>query len=172
MTKPNPVSAYRRLGTRKSVVAAASALLLLVLAAGAAAYWTSNGSGTGSATTAASAQALVVNQTSTLSGLAPGIAAKAIAGNFDNPNDAPTYVNAVTVSIASVTKDPAAPAGTCDSTDYTLANATMAVNSAVPAGTGKGSFSGASIQFNTKAGVNQDACKGATVKLAYAVDNS
>jgi hypothetical protein len=169
MTQSAPLPTGRRRGTRRSVVVAAATALLLVLAAGAAAYWTSNGSGTGSATTAASAQALVVNQTSTLSGLAPGVAPKAIAGNFDNPNDAPTYVNAVTVGIASVTKDAGAPAGTCDSTDYTLANATMTVNSAVAAGTGKGAFSGATIQFNSKAGVNQDACKGATVSLAYTI---
>ena len=45
---------------------------------------------------------------------------------------------------------------------------TMAVNAEVPAGTGQGQFTGATIQFNNKA-TNQDGCKGATVNLAYAI---
>jgi hypothetical protein len=75
----------------------------------------------------------------------------------------------VTVSISSVTKAGGAPAGTCDATDYTLANAAMTVNADVPAGNGTGSWTGATIQFNNKPATNQDACKGATVNLAYTV---
>ena len=44
----------------------------------------------------------------------------------------------------------------------------MSVNAEVAAGTAKGSFTGATIRFNDKA-TNQDACKGATVGLAYAI---
>jgi hypothetical protein len=78
------------------------------------------------------------------------------------------FVTSVTASIASVSKAQSAPAGTCDASDFTLANTTMAVNSEIPTGNGVGSFTGATIQFNNKA-TNQDACKGATVNLAYSI---
>jgi len=140
--------------------------LTLAIAAGAYAYWTAGGSGTGSATTAAGTSALTANQTSVLSGMYPGDSAQTISGNFDNPNSGPVYVTSVTVSISSVTGG-AGPS--CDSTDYTITGATMAVGAQVPAGSGVGSFTGATIQFNNKAGSNQDDCKGATVNLAYSI---
>jgi len=55
----------------------------------------------------------------------------------------------------------------CDATDYTLAGAAMAKNAEVPADD-TGTWTGATIKFNNKA-TNQDACKGATVNLAYTV---
>ena len=75
----------------------------------------------------------------------------------------------MTASIAGVTKGDGAPAGVCDATDYTLANATMAVNAPIPAGNAQGSWTGATIKFNDKSGVNQDGCKGATVTLTYTI---
>ena len=125
------------------------------------------GAGTGTAATGTVANVTVV-QTSVVSGMAPGDSAQALSGNFTNPNAGPVYVGTVTASISSVTKAGGAPAGTCDASDYTLANAVMTVNTEVPAGTAQGSWSGASIKFNNKAS-NQDACKGATVNLAYTV---
>jgi hypothetical protein len=56
----------------------------------------------------------------------------------------------------------------CGSTDFTLANATMTVNAEIPAGSSQGAWTGATIHFNDKAS-NQDACKGATVNLAYLI---
>ena len=52
-------------------------------------------------------------------------------------------------------------------TDYTLANAVMTVNAQVAVGARVGSWSGATIAFNNKAGENQDDCKNATVNFAY-----
>lgn len=98
----------------------------------------------------------------------PGDSAQTLSGNFNNPNPGLAYVGTVTASISSVTKAAGAPAGTCDATDFTLANAAMTVNAEVPTGNAKGSWSGATIKFNNKA-TNQDACKGATVNLAYAI---
>ena len=140
----------------------------LVVAGAAFAYWTAGGSGGGTASTAGAQSALTANQTTTLTAMYPGDSAQTISGNFDNTNSGPIYVNTVTVSIASVTKAAGAPAGTCDATDYTLASAAMTVNNEIAAGTGKGSFTGATLKFNNKA-TNQDACKGATVNLAYAI---
>lgn len=44
----------------------------------------------------------------------------------------------------------------------------MTVNADVPAGLGKGTWTGATIRFNNTA-TNQDSCKGARVNLAYAI---
>lgn len=143
-------------------------VVALAVAGAALAYWTAGGSGSGSGSAAGAQTGLTANQTTVLSPMYPGDSAQTISGDFDNPNSGPIQVSTVTVSIASVVKAGGAPAGTCDATDFTLANAAMSVNAQVPAGTGVGSFSGATIKFNNKAS-NQDACKGATVNLAYAI---
>ena len=145
-----------------------SALVLgLVLVGGgiAFAYWTVTGSGSGTGATGDNA-AITINQTSTVTNLRPGGPAQELEGDFTNTNGGPVYVTSVTASIASVTKAAGAPTGTCDATDYTLTGATMTVDAEVPAGANQGSWSGATIAFNNKA-TNQDACKGATVNLAY-----
>lgn len=142
---------------------------VLVLGGGVAfAYWTAGGTGTGSATTGTNAAVTVVQDT-VVSAMGPGVAAQELSGTFTNPNSGPVYVGTVTVSIGSVAKAGGAPAGTCDATDYTLTGTAMAVNAQVPAGTAQGSWGGATIAFNNKPGVNQDACKGATVNLTYTI---
>jgi hypothetical protein len=144
-------------------------VLALTVGGAALAYWTAGGSGTGSGSAAGAQSALVANQTTSLAAMYPGDSPQTIAGNFDNPNSGPIFVGSVTASISSVTKAAGAPAGSCDASDFTLSSATMNVNAEVPAGNGKGSFTGATIQFNNKPAANQDACKGATVNLAYAI---
>ena len=72
------------------------------------------------------------------------------------------------MAIASVTKPANAAAGTCDASDYALSNAVMAVNTDLTPGQTV-SFTGATLGFNNKAS-NQDACKGATVNLAYSTN--
>jgi hypothetical protein len=99
--------------------------------------------------------------------MAPGDTAQTLSGNFTNTNSGPVYVASVTASISSVTFG-GVPAVGCDATDYTLANPIMTVGAQVPAGTAQGAWTGATIQFNNKA-TNQDACKGATVNLAYTI---
>ncbi len=158
MRKPN----------KKSVAIMVAAVTVVAAGGAAFAYWTAGGSGTGTGATAASNSNVTVVQTSTVTAMQPGDAAQTLTGKFNNPNTGPAYVGTVTASIASVTKDPGAVAGTCDATDYTLANAAMTVNAEVPAGTAVGNWTGATIKFNNKA-TNQNQCKGATVNLAYAV---
>jgi hypothetical protein len=143
-------------------------ILTLALAGVAYAYWTAGGSGTGSAS-AGDTVDVTANQTTVLTPMYPGDSPQTISGDFDNPNSGPVYITDVTVSIASVTKAVGAPAGTCDASDFTLTGASMAVGAEVPAGNGQGAFTGATIQFNNKAATNQDACKNATVSLAYSV---
>ena len=153
---------------RKAVVVLVAILLALVGAGAAYAYWTVGGTGAGTAATGTTADITAV-QISTVSDMRPGDSAQTLSGNFDNANSGPVYVATVTAAIASVDKDPGAPAGTCDASDYTLANAVMTVGAEVPAGNGKGAWTGATLKFNDKAGTNQDACKGATVNLTYTI---
>ena len=159
MRKPN----------KKSAAIMIAALAVIVGGGAAYAYWTAGGSGTGSATTSASTSNVTVVQTSTVTAMQPGDSAQTLSGNFNNPNSGPAYVATVTAAIGSVTKAGGAPAGTCDSTDYTLANAAMTVDAEIPAGSAQGAWTGATVKFNNKAGVNQNACKGATVNLTYTV---
>jgi hypothetical protein len=152
--------------SKKRPIAILTAILVLVGGGAAYAYWTVGGSGTGSATTAATAQSVTVVQTSTVSGIAPGTTAQTLSGTFTNPNNASVYVTSVTAAISGVVKASGAVAGTCDATDYTLTNATMTVGQQVGAGSGQGTWSGATLAFTNKA-TNQDQCKGATVTLSY-----
>ena len=132
----------------------------MLLAGGAAfGYWSITGSGTGDANTG-TVVAVDVNQTSTVTGLAPGLAAQALSGNFDNPNSGPVYVASVTAAVTSTDK-----VG-CGATDYTIAG-TATVNAQIPAGNNQGAWSGLTIAFNNKAGTNQDACKNAVVTITY-----
>ncbi len=157
--------ALRAKKTKK--IAILSTVVVLGTSVAAFAYWTAGGSGTGTATTGTVVPITAV-QTSTISAMAPGDSAQTLSGNFTNTNAGPIYVATVTASIASVHQGGILAVG-CDATDYTLADAVMTVDAEVPAGTAKGAWTGATIKFNNKAGVNQNACKGATVNLAYAI---
>jgi hypothetical protein len=150
---------------KKTVAIAIVGVVILGGSLAAYAYWTTTGSGSGSATTGTTS-AITAVQTSTISGLRPGGSAQTLSGNFTNTSNSggTVYVTSVTASIASVTPL----SGTCTASDYTLSNAVMTVGADVIAGTGVGSWTGATLAFNNKV-TNQDDCKGATVALAYAI---
>jgi hypothetical protein len=152
----------RKISGRKLLVAGVATAVIAGGAGAALAYWSTTGTGAGSASTSTGASDLDIEQTSTISGLAPGVAPQPISGTVANNASNKAYVNTVTVSIASVTGG----AGSCDASDYTLANPTMSIGQDVPSG-GTVNFGGATLAFNDKA-TNQDGCKGATVNLAYA----
>lgn len=114
--------------------------------------------------------AFTIAQTSVITGLAPGMPAVRIDAVGTNTGDTSIFVEMVEVRVSSVTKAPLAVAGTCDATDYLVENPQMPVNETVlPAGSVE--FGGATIGFNDRQ-TNQDACKGATVHLAYDVRES
>jgi hypothetical protein len=146
-----------------AAVAAGTAVVALV-GTGAMAYWTATGSGTGAASTSAGASNLVVTQTSTNAGLAPGVAASGITVTVQNQAANSAFVSQVVASIAGIT----GAAGSCDTGDYTLSNPIMTNGAGELAAGAVATFSGATIGFHDKDS-NQDGCKGATVNLAYAV---
>jgi len=158
-----PALADRKNKRRATKIVALTAAL--VVAGGAAfAWWTAGGSGTGSASTG-NVSGITVVQTSVVTGLAPGLPAQTLSGTFLNPNSGPVYVSSVSVSISSVVKAGGAPAGTCDATDYVITGSPLTINAQVLADDST-TWSGPQIAFVNKAS-SQDACKGATVNLAY-----
>lgn len=156
-----------KFGKKKIVAGAIVAVATIAGSFAAYAYWSAGGSGTGTAATGTNV-AISAVQTSTVTAMAPGDSAQSLNGTFLNTNTGPVYVSTVTASISSVVKDGGAVAGTCDATDYTLAGAVMTINAEALAND-TSTWTGATIKFNNKAGTNQDACKLATVNLAYVI---
>jgi hypothetical protein len=156
---------------KRTVLKKRTAVATLAVAAVAAvgyAYWTADGTGTGSVSTG-STSAITVKQTSTISNLYPGGPAQTLSGNFDNPNSGSIYVGSVTASVSSVDKATGV-TGTCSKDDYIIGG-TANVDNRVPAGNAKGAWTGLTIRLDDT-NTNQDACKGATVNIAYTTQTS
>ena len=145
---------------KKRTLVLLTVAVVLAIGGVAFAYWTNTGSGTGTATTGSN-QSVVINQTSTITGLAPGQPAQTLSGNFDNPNSGPVFVSSVTAVVTGTDVGAA-----CDATNYTIGGAAP-VNAQIPAGDGVGGWTGLTIAFNNKPDVNQDACKNAVVSIQY-----
>jgi hypothetical protein len=145
-------------------------VIVLGASTGAAAYWATSGSGSGDAA-AGTSESVTITQTSTPSGLYPGGPAAALAGAFDNTNDGPVVVRSVSAAVSSITRTAVAIAAglPCTVGEYQLNGFPVTVGTAIPSGTGVGSWTGGSIQL-LDSGANQDGCKGATVNLAYTSD--
>ncbi len=163
----------RNLSKKAKTIIAGAAIAGLASAGGAYAYWTTTGAGTGTAATSAGlASQLTVHQTSTIENMFPGDAAQTIRATVKNTGTQSGYVSRVVVSIDHVTLADGVTLGTpstCSATDYTLDGVTMDLTPgedlAVDATSSE--FSGATLKFFDKT-TNQNACKGATVHLAYA----
>ncbi len=150
--------------TKKTTAVIVGTVLVLAGAGAAYAYWTNSGTGTGSASTGNNA-ALTVNQTSVVTGMAPGVAPQSLSGTFDNPNPGSVFVKTVVATVTSTG------AVGCTASDYTIAGTSViggaapGVGANVPAGNA-GTWSGLTIAFNDTAS-NQDACKNAVVTIGY-----
>jgi hypothetical protein len=150
-----------RLLKRKAVVVAMALAMVVGTSATAFAWWSSGGTGGGSASAADPGTGTVtVNQTSTTSGLFPDGPHAELKGNFDNNSGSKLYVSQVAATIADVDKPG------CGVENFVLEPATTPVNLNLDPGTGVGSWSGIKIRM-VDTGLNQDACKGATVALEY-----
>jgi hypothetical protein len=152
----------RRVSRKKKVVI--STVAMVGLGGAAFAYWTTTGAGTGAADTG-DVQAVKVNQTSVVTGLAPGSGTQPLSGNFDNPNSGPAYVTAITGTVTEVNDALGDTITGCDADDYTIAG-TGLVGADVPAGNAVGSWGNLTIAFNNT-GANQDVCKNAQVVISY-----
>jgi hypothetical protein len=153
-----------RFKKRTWVLAAVVAVIAAMASIGAYAYWTTSGSGSGSASTGADT-GVVVNQTSTNTGLYPG-GSTALSGNFTNPASFNQYVTSVSASIPafSVQADNTKPA--CTEADFFISGSPTAVGQQITPGPANGSWSGISLNM-TNTTANQDNCKNVSVAIAY-----
>jgi hypothetical protein len=160
---PGRGTVMSKLSHKKKIAALAAAVVVAAGAGAAYAYWTQGGAGTGSATTGTTT-AVVVNQTNAaVTGLFPGGPAGALSGNFNNPNSGPVAIGVVTASVTA-TSVPA-----CDATWYEIVGTATPASQTLASGSGVGSWSGLSVRLNNDLAVNQDACKGASITITYAV---
>jgi len=170
--------------TKKTLAVTSVAVLL---GSGAAyAYWTTTGSGTATSTTAASLATLTTTQNGSVTAMSPGSAVQDVDFTVNNSAASPQYVTTIAMSITTIKWTSAAGAGTgvtqadhpalatatgCSSSDFTLTQPVAGVD--IP--TAGLAFtqattprkSGRIVMINS--GSNQDACKGTTVALAFAL---
>jgi hypothetical protein len=165
---------FRSMLTKKRMLTAFAAVGVLAVAVTAFAYWTTSGSGTGSAT--AGSDAGVTASGDPADGIYPGSSVPVTTTVTNSSSSQSQFVTNlhVTISIDSAHagdgclaswftyKADSQPSG--DSNPHSVALNTELASSA--------STTVAGHVFMSDPNTNQDACKGATVKLAYAVDNS
>lgn len=147
--------------THHRKITAIAVVAVLMAAAGAYAYWTQAGSGTGSATTATTTDDLVIEQTTSVVGLAPGGAAQALSGTIENTSTGTVRPASVTASL--VPGD--LPSG-CVAADFTINNPTTTLPIGDILAGATGNWSGPTIQMNNTA-VSQDGCKADTLVVTY-----
>jgi hypothetical protein len=138
---------------------------LLVVCGVALAYWTQSGAGAGSASGGATA-AIVVNQTSAVTGLYPGGPAVPLAGTFTNSNSGAVNISALTATVrafASHAVDATKP--DCTQADFAIGGSSGA--NVVPVGTSVGAWSGLTVRMVDN-GLNQDNCKNVAITIDYA----
>jgi hypothetical protein len=160
--------------TRKRVLAAVSAVGILVVAVAAFAYWTTSGSGSGSATAGSDAGVTVAGNPA--DGIYPG-GNKAVTTVITNSSS--TQAQYVTNLHVTISIDSAHATAGCLAADFTYkadseasgaSNPhTVSLNQEIAAGS---TLSVPGKVYMADTAVNQDACKGATVNLAYSVNNS
>ena len=147
--------------TRKATITVVTAALVLGVGGTAFAYWTQVGSGTGGAATGTTVP-LIVNQTTVVTGLYPGVTPVTLSGTFDNPNAGEVKAGAVSATVTGTS------VVGCDKAWYTIGGTSTPATQIVAAGTGKGTWTGLTVGLVNNA-VNQDACKSATITIAYTV---
>ena len=100
-----------------------------------------------------------------ITGLAPGVASKPLAGSITNPAGSGSDFHVSGLS-ATITVDAAHVTAGCATSDYTLVQPSGVTGDLAPGASLP--FSSGSIVFNNKV-TNQDFCKGATVTINYTV---
>jgi hypothetical protein len=150
---------------KRRSVAVGLFLVFALCAGGAYAYWTNTGSGSGTATTSNPANGQLTVSGSAITGLAPGVAAKTLAGSITNPSTSTSDFHVSGLS-ATISIDAAHVTAGCGTSDYTLVQPSGVTGDLAPGANLP--FSSGTIAFNNKA-TNQDFCKGATVTINYTV---
>ena len=114
---------------------------------------------------AAGGPSLTIRQTSSMTGLAPGVSPVAITGAVTNTGSATVFVTAVTVTVGTVVSAGAASPNSCGKADFVVVDASMTVGRALAPGESV-AFGGARIGLRDRP-TNQDGCQRAVVSLHY-----
>jgi hypothetical protein len=157
---------------QKATVAAVTLLALTGTGTVAFAFWTTDGSGTGAASTAAGETSVFKVVGDVPLAMYPGDSDQTITATVTNTSATTSY--RVASLKAFVTTDKAG----CDGTDYNINGSTTAVDAAtavtiaiVPKDLAAlevdNQTADYTIRFNNKAATNQDVCKGALVTVNY-----
>ena len=160
--------------TKKRVLSALTVISILAIAVSAFAYWTTSGSGSGSATAGNDAGVTVSGDPA--NGIYPGSDVTVTSTITNSSTTQAQHVNSLHVAISI---DATHAGNGCDASWFTYkadseatgaSNPhTVALDTDIPA-SGSHTVDGKVFMANTTS--NQDACKGATINLAYTVDNS
>ncbi|EON22601.1 hypothetical protein CF8_3456 [Nocardioides sp. CF8] len=143
---------------------------LLLLGAGSAAIvlgWQAPGPPEESGCTSSTPD-ITVTQTSSMVGLAPGVAPVPVTGRLVNRSHESAHITTVDVRITSVASRHLSSSGVCTASDYQLIHPRMPVRLNLSPGSST-PFAGSFIGFANKPS-NQDACQGAVVHLLYTVN--
>ena len=165
---------FRNKFTKKRVLAALSVVGVLAVAVTAFAYWTTSGSGSGSATAGSDAGVTVSGDPA--NGIYPGGSAAVTSTVTNSSSTQKQFVTNlhVTISIDSVHAGNGCSASwftyKADSETSGDSNPHAVALNTELATSGTKTVDGHVFMANPN--TNQDACKGATINLAYAVDNS
>ena len=159
---------HKTTSRKKTAAVVTAGVLGLATAGGAYAYWTSNGAGTGSASTRSGATDIFLVTGGVAEAMYPGDSAQTATATVKNVGSEKYKVQGVS---AYLTTDKVG----CDGSDYKLNGSAAPSTSAqavslgltatdlAPTATTTVDFT---VQFNNKA-TNQDACKGAAVTIHY-----
>ena len=147
---------------RSTLVIGAAAAVVVVSSGAAVAFWTTSGSGTGTAGIGTSGTVTVTQTGTAISGLFPGGTAQPINFTVSNATTGPLYVSGVAVAVSSVTNQSSGP-NACTAADFAIVQPTWTAGDIAAGSTATGT---ATIRM-VNAGSNQDACKSATVNLAF-----
>jgi hypothetical protein len=160
--------------TKKRLLFALSVISVLAIAVAAFAYWTTSGSGTGSATVGSDAGVTVSGDPA--NGIYPG---SDVAVTTTITNSSTTQAQQVSSLHVAISIDATHAGNGCEESWFTYKADSeasgasnphsVAMNTEIPA-SGSHTVDGKVFMANTAS--NQDACKGATINLAYTVDNS
>lgn len=160
--------------TKKRVLIALSVVGTLAVASIALAFWTTSGSGSGSATAGSDAGVTVAGDPA--NGIYPGGDAAVTTTVTNSSSTQAQYVSNLHVAISI---DAAHTTAGCDASWFTYkadsqpsgdSNPHSVVLNTELAASGDTTVAGKVYMADTA--TNQDSCKGATINLAYTVDNS
>lgn len=153
----------KKFSARKKRVAITTAALVAIGGGAAFAYWTSQGAGTGSATTGTTVPFTVTSTTATGGPLTPGGPSQTVVFEVTNPGTGVQHLTDVKVTVADASGNQWTDPNGCSFKDYTIEAVNITKGDMTP---GEKVSGNVTIKMNNLA-TNQDACKGLAVPLHF-----